>query len=99
MPTLRMIPLRISVKYVPHEKLHHGQWLLSIKRPGWYYFNPGRTRATVTEKNFYKTVDPPLKKLILALHQQGIQTTPSCSGHCKSATYFKKIHRKLLTDE
>ncbi|HEY1040844.1 MAG TPA: hypothetical protein VGF30_15620 [Bacteroidia bacterium] len=91
--------MKISPDFVPHEEFHTGTWLQSCKRPSWYYFRKGKSNNGIQNPAFAKSLDEPLRKLVLFLHKAGIQTTPSCSGHNKEEYVFMKIYEELKKDE
>jgi len=90
---------KITPDLIPHKNFHQGQWLLSAKHPGWYYFRQTGKRININNNHFYASVDAPLLELVRFLHRRSIQTTPSCSGHHKSEKIFKKIYSQLLKDK
>jgi hypothetical protein len=90
---------RPSPDFVPYSQFHTGVWLLSEKRPGWYYFMKKKNDHLIQNDEFKESVDPPLRDLIEFLHERNITTTPSCSGHCKSERNFAKLWDDLKADE
>src|ERR1051326_4121492 len=91
--------MRPTPDFVPHSQFHTGVWLLSEKRPGWYYFMKKKNDHRVHNDEFRESVDPPLRDLVEFLHQRNITTTPSCSGHCKTERNFAKLWDDLKADE
>lgn len=90
----------ITPALIPHTQFHKGRWLLSVKRPSWYYFkarqhNPNK----ISSRDFIASLDPPLRKLVKFLHAKGIKTTPSCAGHDMTERNFEKIYSDLKKDE
>ena len=53
----------------------------------------------IKNKDFPESVDAPLKELVSFLHQRGIKTTPSCSGHHRSEKNFEKVYDDLEKDK
>src|ERR1700740_84695 len=91
--------MKISPELIPHEQFHTGIWLQSEERPSWYYFTKRKSTNKISNKKFDKSLDKPLKEIVLFLHKQGIKTTPSCAGHTKTRAEFKKIYQELKKDE
>ncbi len=91
--------MKISPAFIPHEQFHEGIWLQSVKRPSWYYFMKMKNTNDISNEDFPGSVDAPLKELVSFLHQLGIKTTPSCSGHHRSEKNFEKIYDALEKDE
>jgi hypothetical protein len=89
---------RITPDLIPHTDFHTGIWLQSVERPSWYYFKKKLNRNRITNADFINSVDGPLKELVLFLHQRGIKTTPSCSGHHISERNLEKIFDELEED-
>ena len=73
--------MTITPDLIPHTEFHTGIWLLSTRRPEWYYFMKKKNVNHISAPAFIKTVDRPLRGLVKFLHKHGIKTTPSCSGH------------------
>lgn len=92
------MPMRITPALIPHAEFHTGSWLLPVKRPEWYYFMDKKSRNDITDKNFLKSVDKPLRSLVKWLHKKGIKTTPSCAGHHFSERNLEKIYSDLEKD-
>lgn len=91
--------MKITADFIPHNKFHKGCWLLPIKRPNWYYFKEQKNKKTITNKDFSKSVDGPLKELVKYLHKKGIKTTPSCAGHHINEKNFERIYDSLKEDK
>ncbi|MCE9540415.1 MAG: hypothetical protein K8R85_14540 [Bacteroidetes bacterium] len=91
--------MKITPDFIPHNKFHKGSWLLPIKRPNWYYFKEQKNRNIITNSDFSKNVDGPLKELVNYLHKKGIKTTPSCAGHHIHEKNFEKIYDSLKQDK
>ena len=91
--------MEISPELISHEKFHKGLWLLSPQHAGWYYFAKKNNPCEVTAKNFIKTVDGPLRKLVKLLHKYKIVTTPSCAGHHIGERNLEKIYDSLEEDK
>lgn len=93
-----MNTIKFTPDLIPHEKFHTGIWLLSVQRPEWYYFMKKKNQNVIKDKSFLKSVDRPLRKLVKNLHERGIKTTPSCSGHHISERNLEKIYDALEKD-
>jgi hypothetical protein len=91
--------VKITPEFVPHYEFHKGAWLQSIDNPGWYYFMKSKNPNIISNPSFLESVDEPLKELVTFLHQKGIRTTPSCSGHFKSERNLEKIYSDLEADK
>lgn len=91
--------MELTPDLIPHENFHNGTWLLPVRNGGWYYFWKKKSRNNIKNPDFLDSVDAPLKKLIDFLHEQGVKTTPSCSGHHKSKMFFEKIYDELQENE
>lgn len=91
--------MRITPALIPHTDFHTGTWLRPVKRPQWYYFLDKKSSNAITNKNFLKSIDRPLRSLVKWLHQRGIKTTPSCSGHHISERNLEKIFSGLEKDK
>jgi hypothetical protein len=90
--------MKITPELIPHKNFHTGSWLLSVNRPEWYYFKKGKNANTIDSKDFLKSVDRPLRKLVKWLHERGIKTTPSCSGHHIRERVLENIYSALEQD-
>jgi hypothetical protein len=88
----------ITPELIPHSEFHSGSWLLSVKRPDWYYFMRKKNYNTINNEKFITTVDKPLRRLVRYLHKRGIKTTPSCSGHHIRERSLEKIYDSLEND-
>lgn len=88
----------ISPALIPHDQFHLGIWLVSVENPCWYYFMKRKNTNIISNDSFLESVDPPLQKLVQFLHEQGIRTTPSCSGHYKNIGEYKEIYAALRND-
>jgi hypothetical protein len=91
--------VKITPDFIPHHKFHEGSWLLPVEKPDWYYFKKGENKNHISNKNFIKTVDRPLKELVTYLHSKGIRTTPSCAGHHFAERKFEKVYDALRRDK
>jgi hypothetical protein len=74
----------LTANAVPPHRFEAYHWLLPVGVPhpsGWHYGllrgtpHPGSLRVDPA------TLDPALRPLVMALHQRGIRTLPSCEGH------------------
>jgi hypothetical protein len=93
------VSTEINPDLIAHTEFHKGIWLLPSSRPKWYYFMKKKRADVIQNRKFLKSVDEPLKKLVRFLHQKGIKTTPSCSGHHKCKEDFEKIFLRLQKDK
>jgi hypothetical protein len=89
----------ITPGFIPHTSFHKGRWLLSASHPYWYYFLKRKNPNRITNKSFPDSIDEPLKELVQFLHEIGIKTTPSCSGHHFSEKNFDIIYENLEKDK
>lgn len=88
--------MRITPDFIPHNKFHLGSWLIEKDNPSWYYFLPKRDLKNIFYgKNFYDTLDKPLKTVVKFLHKNNINTTPSCTGHFYPKKVFEKTFDSL----
>lgn len=88
--------MKLSPNFIPHEIFHKGYWLNPVQDNSWYYFQPTKREFTTDlPKDFYSTLDNKFKDLVPYLHQKGIPTTPSCTGHFKNPSTFKNVYNKL----
>jgi hypothetical protein len=94
---VKIIHSKISPEFIPHSEFHTGKWLLPVSSC-WYYFIKTPNEDTITNTNFLDSVDEPLKELVSFLHDKGIKTTPSCSGHHFSEKNFELIYDCLEKD-
>ena len=91
--------MHITPALIPPEDFHKGHWLLPVKRPAWYYFMRGAAaHGMIAAKDFMESVDRPLRELVGFLHDRGIGTTPSCSGHHCAERDLSAIHASLEKD-
>jgi hypothetical protein len=90
--------VQITASLIPHEEFHLGSWFVSVEKPCWYYFLKKRNTNRITNKHFMESVDEPLKELVNFLHQEGIRTTPSCSGHFRTQDVYEEIYDQLVQD-
>jgi hypothetical protein len=90
--------MKITPELIPHAEFHTGSWLLSVDRPEWYYFRKKRNKHVVESKDFLKSVDKPLRRLVKWLHARGISTTPSCSGHHIRERVLEQVYDALERD-
>jgi hypothetical protein len=91
--------MEITPEFIPHSEFHKGKWLLSVERPGWYYFMKKKNGNIISNPSFLETVDEPLKDLVSFLHQKGIRTTPSCAGHFKTERNLLPLYDWLEEDK
>lgn len=90
--------MRISADLIPHSRFHQGSWLIPVNKPSWYYFVQQENTNTILNEGFMHSVDLPLRELVAYLHDQGIKTTPSCSGHFKKLRDYKNVYDALESD-
>ena len=85
-----------SPAIVPAAQLHECNWLCSGDPHAWYYFvRRARGGRCIGRKEFLRTVDEPLRPLVRLLHERGIATTPSCSGHAFSGSALERVYSSL----
>lgn len=90
--------MRISSDLIPHNRFHQGSWLAPVNKPCWYYFVKQENTNDISNERFIESVDSPLKELVTYLHEQGIKTTPSCSGHFRKLKDYKNVYDALESD-
>jgi hypothetical protein len=90
--------MEITPDLIPHDRFHQGSWLQAELNPGWYYFMERKCPHRIRNRDFFKSVDKPLKELVRFLHEKGISTTPSCSGHHFPEGALARIYDGLCSD-
>jgi hypothetical protein len=90
--------MRISSDLIPHSQFHQGSWLIPVNKPSWYYFVKQENPNNISNESFIQSVDPALRELVAYLHDQGIKTTPSCSGHFRKLKDYKNVYHALESD-
>lgn len=90
----------VSPDFVPHEDFHKYKWLLPKgKKSKWYYAKESNGIYQVPNaKDFLDTVDPEIREAVNRLHEMGMPTTPSCSGHFLNEGYYGQIHDDLIQE-
>ena len=83
---------------IPQKDFHKGYWHRS-NTSNWYYFKEEERSYSIPENFNYKTVDEDLREIVFDAHQKGFFTTPSCSGHNFSETYFSLLFDKIKEEE
>lgn len=81
---------------IPHKEFHKGLWLLNQKSPWFFFLETPRKYTIPQNKDFYKTVDDDLLKIVKLFHSKDIPTTPSCSGHIKDLRTYVDVFDSLL---
>lgn len=90
----------ITPDFIPHKNFHLGSWLIEKDNPSWYYFHPKRDLKNFNySKNFYETLDKPLREVVKFLHQNNVDTTPSCAGHFYPKEIFRETYGSLKGNE
>lgn len=80
---------------IPHEVFHKYDWYLS-EHSNWYFHKYSDNVNIITTGNkFIESVDDLLKPIINVLHDKGVRTTASCSGHFYSRDEYVKIFFQL----
>lgn len=80
---------------IPHEVFHKYDWYLS-EHSNWYFHKYSDNENIITTGNkFAESVDDLLKPIINVLHDKGIRTTASCSGHFYSRDEYVKVFFQL----
>ena len=88
--------MKIIPNFIAHQIFHKGYWLNPVNYNSWYYFQPTkRDFSHQLPKNFYSSLDNQFKDIVPYLHQNGIPTTPSCTGHFKKESIFKNVFNDL----
>ena len=90
----------VSPDFVPHEDFYKYKWLLPKgKKSKWYYAKESDGIYQLPSNDgFIETVDPELREAVGCLHEMGIPTTPSCSGHFYNEDYYESIHNDLIAE-
>lgn len=89
-------PWKIYPDLVPHTMFHKGYWLVTKQETPWYYFFPtNRSFDIPNNPDFYKSLDDSLVDITMLLHSRGIPTTPSCSGHFSTKSYYVDVYSRL----
>ena len=83
---------------IPHKDFHKGYWYGS-SISNWYYFKESERDYNLKEFFNYEAVDQPIRSLVGDLHSRGINTTPSCSGHNYTESYFSDLYDKIKLEE
>lgn len=91
--------MKLNVNLIPHEHFHKGVWLNNKSIPWYFFHQTNRNYEIPKNQDFYKTLDKPLKMVTKLLHNNGIPTTPSCSGHIKSENFYKDVYKSLKNAE
>jgi hypothetical protein len=90
---------KTSPDFVPHEIFHKYSWLIP-EGSNWYYWIDRKSTIQIPKsKSFYDTLDDPLKDSVFLLHEKGIPTTPSCSGHFNPDSFYEKVFDSLKGEE
>jgi len=90
---------KMSPDFVPHEIFHKYSWLIP-EGSNWYYRVDRKSPIEIPKnKSFYDTLDDPLKDPVFLLHEKGIPTTPSCSGHFNPDSFYGKVFDSLKDEE
>ncbi len=61
----------------------------------WYYHRPEPAPQPRLDRRFYELIDDDIRDLCRHLHNHGIGTTPSCSGHFHAKAHFLEIWAEL----
>ena len=89
-------PWKIYPDLVPHNIFHKGYWLATKQEIPWYYFFPtNRPFNLPNNPDFYSSLDDELVDITMLLHSKGIPTTPSCSGHFSTKSYYTDVYNRL----
>jgi len=89
----QIVKKKISPSLIEPEFFHLYSWLQpQNSSDSWFYSLPSvRILKFPSHSNFYSTLDPGLAAAVKHLHQKGISTTPSCTGHFHPEETYKKI--------
>lgn len=75
-------------------------WYRELDGCEWYWAGGPRSEWDLpSNKDFYETLDPQLKKVVKKLHGSGIVTTPSCAGHVVEDDYYGQKWEELKNQE
>lgn len=90
----------LSPDFIPHSRFHHASWYQEKDGPKWYWNGIPRISHTLPRsENFYKTLDPEFVNVVKGLHQAGIPTTPSCTGHIAEPDFYSQTWDELKDQE
>lgn len=87
--------MKLNPDFIPHDKFHKGYWLKSPKCDWFFFMGKPRKYEIPSSDNFYSTLDEGLKDLVKYLHEKGIPTTPSCTGHIQNEKKYLEIFDSL----
>lgn len=90
----------VSPDFVPHEDFYKYKWLLPKgKKSKWYYAKESNGFYQLPSSDrFLESLDEELKESVSALHEKGIATTPSCSGHFYDENYYSGVYQDLIRE-
>lgn len=90
-------PGKLSPGFVIQEEFQNYRWLRpQYTHNVWYYRLPSSPIFTVPkEEGFEDSLDPELRVAVTALHERGIPTSPSCTGHWHSDENYERIFKDL----
>jgi hypothetical protein len=90
-------PGKLSPGFVIQEEFQNYRWLKpQYTHNIWYYRLPSSPIFTVPrQEGFGESLDPELKESVKSLHDAGIPTSPSCTGHWHSDENYQRIFKDL----
>lgn len=87
------VTTHLETGLVPRKHFARRRWYHASNL--WYYHRPGPPPKLQLDRQFYELIDPDLRDLCRRLHERGISTAPSCSGHFHKAAYLVDVWDQL----
>ena len=89
----------IYCDFIQPEHFHRVVWLQVDNGEWWYYTPKSVTYLIQSSDEFFEKVDDGIRDLVKLLHRNGYATTPSCTGHFRSADHYEAIYDILKQDQ
>lgn len=97
---MKLLNYIITPDFIPHTKFHRASWYREPNQCEWYWCGIPRTKYHLdVDESFYETLDQPLVRIVKHLHDRGIATTPSCTGHIQNAEFYETRWDSLKEQE
>jgi hypothetical protein len=87
------VTTELETGLVPRRQFARRRWYHASNL--WYYHRPAPLPRLELDQQFYELVDPDIRDLCRTLHERGIGTAPSCSGHFHKKAYFVAVWDEL----
>lgn len=84
---------QLETGLIPRQQFARRRWYHASNL--WYYHRPGPLPKLQLNDRFYEIVDPDIRELCKLLHERGLGTAPSCSGHFHKKAYFVEVWEQL----